>query len=350
MIGLPRLDSREAHLLRKVGAGRRAATGERTLALGYRKAGGERGVTLCGALDGAAVRLWVDARQWCGWLAPMLSVADVSQIPEALRPLLAAWTFETFGEALPRAGHGDAALGWPVGIDAHPGGAGRRHGWWMASVHGERRLDALVLEAPLDWLEALADRLVSAPSDALASGEALEAGEPPAVPRIRAGLVAGWSSVPGTTAQSLRVGDALVLRRAYDVARGEFALFCAAPLARIRWREAGAFSIEECMNEFDDWLDVEPAPVAEPAPQAGSGSASETGSVGMPLAPLVRIVAEIGGLDVPVTELAALKPGDLLTGMASIDELVTLRVGPRVIARATLLDIDGHLAARIETL
>ncbi|GLU33119.1 FliM/FliN family flagellar motor switch protein [Trinickia caryophylli] len=348
MIGLPRLDSHEARLLRKVGAGLRVETGEHALALGYRDAGGESGVTLCGMLEGAPVRLWVDARQWCGWLAPMLSVADVSQIPEALHPLLCAWTFETFGEALTASAHSEAAVPWPVGIDARRGRAGRRCGWWLASTYGERRLDARVLEAPLNWLEALADRLASASGDALAAGDAREAGEPPAVPRIRASLVAGWSGVPGTAAQNLRVGDALVLRRAYDVAQGEFALFCPAPLARIRRREAGAFSIEECMNEFDDWLDVEPAPVAAPAPGDEPGPASAP--AGMPPMPLVRIVAEVGGLDLPVTELAALRPGDLLTGLASIDEWVTLRVGPRVIARATLLDIDGHLAARIETL
>jgi type III secretion protein Q len=89
------------------------------------------------------------------------------------------------------------------------------------------------------------------------------------------------------------------------------------------------------MDTFDDWLDVEP----DIAHDAADIDARE---------PLVTIVAEVGTIDVPLSALAGLAVGDVLTGDASAGELVALKVAGRVIARATLLDIDGKLAARIE--
>ncbi len=188
-----------------------------------------------------------------------------------------------------------------------------------------------MLDAPLEWLDALADRLTPCPIDN------------PSEIRVRATLIAGWSSIARSEAESLRVGDALVLRQAYGVARREFGLFVHKPLARVICGESGAFAIEEVMDDFDDWLDVEPLmPASETEEPLSDVCAAHD--------PIMTVVAVVGGFDVPVSALAALRPGDVLHGQARADELVTLKAGGRAFARATLLDIDGRLAARIETI
>jgi type III secretion protein Q len=334
---LPRLDARAARLLRKVGAGRRIEIDGGALSLAYRREGGN-GLIFSGHLEHNPVQLWIDERAWLHWIEPVLAVADASSIPEELHEALAAWTFDAIGRGLDgSAQYASTALTastqWPAGLSLRTAHVEPRLGWCLRAEQGGRGIDVLVLDAPHDWLDTLADRLAPWRPD-----------NAPEV-RIRAGLLAGWASVARSAVATLRVGDALLLRRAYRVAQGEFGLFMAKPLARLRCgetgdtrdtRDTGIFTIEEVMDKFDDWLDVEP-----PAPTSADRAAYD---------PLVTVVAEVCGFDVPVSALAALKPGDVLTGDVLADELVALKVGGRLIARATLLDIEGCLAARIETL
>ncbi|PTB18619.1 YscQ/HrcQ family type III secretion apparatus protein [Trinickia symbiotica] len=325
---LPRLDERGARLLRKVGAGRRIDFADRALALAYRRSPGGNGLVLSGALGPDPVRLWVDERQWCRWIEPLLAVPDASTIPAELHDALAAWTFDTIGSGLEGSADGEPPP-WPVGASLRGCTVERRLDWCLRAERGNDDLDLLVLEAPVHWLDALADRLAPCPVDDL-----------PEI-RVRTSLVAGWSSIARNLAESLRIGDALVLRQAYRVARGEFGLFANKPLARVEYSEAGVFSIEEVMDDFDDWLDVEPTTPAREKTASDDQVAHD---------PIVTVVAVVGRFDVPISALAALRPGDILDGQARVDELVALKVGGRTIARATLLDIDGRLAARIEAM
>ncbi|HWX13238.1 MAG TPA: type III secretion system cytoplasmic ring protein SctQ [Trinickia sp.] len=334
---LPRLDARAARLLRKVGVGRRIEFDGGALSLVYRRAGGN-GLIFSGGLEHRPVQLWIDEREWLHWIEPVLAVADANSIPEDLHEALAAWTFDAIGRGLGGSAQSGSTASaastsstqWPAGSSLRTAHIEPRLGWCLRAEQGERGVDVLVLDAPHDWLDTLADRLPPWRRD-----------NAPEV-RIRAGLLAGWASVTRSVMATLRVGDALLLRRAYRVAQGEFGLFMAKPIARLRCgetgdtRDAGIFTIEEVMDKFDDWLDVEP-----PAPALDDQASYD---------PLVTVVAEVCGFDVPVSALAALKPGDVLTGDVLADELVALKVGGRLIARATLLDIDGRLAARIETL
>jgi type III secretion protein Q len=67
---------------------------------------------------------------------------------------------------------------------------------------------------------------------------------------------------------------------------------------------------------------------------------------GVPPLP-VDVEIELTRLMVPLSELAALKPGHLLPLRINASEPVLLRVGDRAVARAELVDIEGEVGARI---
>jgi type III secretion protein Q len=69
-------------------------------------------------------------------------------------------------------------------------------------------------------------------------------------------------------------------------------------------------------------------------------------SEGIPPLP-VDVEIELTRLMVPLSELAALKPGALLPLHINVSEPVLLRVGDRVVARAELVEIEGEVGARI---
>ncbi|WP_224244284.1 FliM/FliN family flagellar motor switch protein [Hyalangium gracile] len=70
---------------------------------------------------------------------------------------------------------------------------------------------------------------------------------------------------------------------------------------------------------------------------------------GMPPLP-VDVEIELTRLMLPLSELAALKPGYLLPLRINASEPVLLRVGDRAVARAELVEIDGEVGARILSL
>ncbi|MBZ4419530.1 type III secretion system cytoplasmic ring protein SctQ [Myxococcus sp. RHSTA-1-4] len=69
-------------------------------------------------------------------------------------------------------------------------------------------------------------------------------------------------------------------------------------------------------------------------------------SEGMPPLP-VDVEIELTRVMVPLSELAALKPGALLPLHINANEPVLLRVGDRAVARAELVEIEGEVGARV---
>lgn len=61
----------------------------------------------------------------------------------------------------------------------------------------------------------------------------------------------------------------------------------------------------------------------------------------------VEVEIELTRLRIPVSELATLRPGAVLSLRIGVNEPVTLRVGDRAVARAELVDIEGEIGARI---
>lgn len=69
-------------------------------------------------------------------------------------------------------------------------------------------------------------------------------------------------------------------------------------------------------------------------------------SEGIPPLP-VDVEVELTRVLVPLSELAALRPGVLLPLHINASEPVLLRVGDRVVARAELVDLEGEVGARV---
>ena len=61
----------------------------------------------------------------------------------------------------------------------------------------------------------------------------------------------------------------------------------------------------------------------------------------------VEVEIELTRLRIPISELATLRPGAVLSLRIGVSEPVTLRVGDRAVARAELVDIEGEIGARI---
>ncbi|BBE08762.1 Type III secretion apparatus protein, YscQ/HrcQ family [Mycoavidus cysteinexigens] len=302
-------------LLRKIGAGRRRQHNASTYVLAYQHAGGA-GLILHTHIAGAPVRLWLEAMQWCRWLEPMLVVPAWSAVPADLRDALAAWTCASTDP-------GCADNDWLVGSTIETGYVEPAQDWCLHLEQAERQLTLRVLDAPLAWLDTLADQFEPILAPEL---------NPPA-PRVPVPLVAGWSTLDAQALKQINVGDAILLQHAYRLAEGELCLFMNRPLAVLTHDATGNYTIGNIMDHSNDWLDITPT------------TTSENGSNLM-----VRVVAEAASLQAPLAALAHLSVGDVLDGPAHSDGLVTLTVNGRPVARGLLLDINGHLAVRIEHL
>ncbi len=318
-----RINKQDGELLRKIGAGRGFSLPDSALSLTYRALGGE-GIQLSASINGARVRLWLDADQWCRWIAPVLVAPTWDIVPPGLYGALAAWTCASIGEALTSTQfewiEGNAVAAASVALDM---------AWCLCVQRDGTKLEARVLEAPPGWLAQLADILP--PLETRAS---LEPAAPPRT--LPVSLITGWSRVDTATLKQLRPGDGLILHRASQIANGDLYLFLNRPLATVLHCDTGPYTIEVTMDEFNDWLDVEPAKPATNHLQYGDA--------------LIAVVAEVATIEIPLAQLAALQAGDILDGAIRTDGLVTLKAAGKPIARGMLLDIDGAIAVRIEHL
>lgn len=318
---LTKLSSLEGELLRKLGIGREYVWDGGRLRLGYTEQPTCELVLEC-MLDEQPLRLGMLAEQWCGWLDLELPIPSWQMLAEDLHLPLAALTLEALQKAL-RA----LNLPYPFACKLHetpPTQA--QKGWFLRLEQGDRFLSLQLLEVPLIWLESLINALH--PIYAMDDG----------APAFRApvSLVAGWSTLERTRLHSMHIGDALVMRRACAVAEARLFLFLQRPLATVKLTFPDTIQIEGLMSDFNDWLDVQPAP-----PTNVSISTPD---------PLVTVVVEVASIELALNRLTSLEKGDILQGLIHQDELVTLKVGGRTFAHGILLDIDGQLAARIERL
>ena len=88
-----------------------------------------------------------------------------------------------------------------------------------------------------------------------------------------------------------------------------------------------------------------PAPRAVPSQEVAMPIMKErsAGKASLP----VEVEIELTRLLLPVSELAALRPGGVLPLRISASEPVVLRIGERAVASAELVDIEGEVGARI---
>lgn len=348
---LSRLTEGAGRLLRKVGAGRQLLLENSHLSLTYRHSGGDGLIltadlnhTLQGPVQHCAMQIWVDETQWCRWIEPILTVPDWSAVPAELQTALAAWTLAAAGSDVENTG-----VSWPRGTRLEKGQVATAPDWCLRiEAHG-RQLDMRLLAAPISWLDSIAEFAMPFDSTGTAPKETV----------VAAALIAGWSRVDKKIITHLNIGDALLLQHAYRVADGEFGLFLNQPLACIfssTDNDTYTFTVEDVMNEFNDWLDIEPT-----VPTHGRTATDEVNNTDAAIAGddaenistdniKLSVVVEVAALDVPLSQLATLRSGDVLSGPARSDGLVTLRLAGRPFAYGTLLDIDGWLAVKIESL
>ncbi|HBO5142456.1 FliM/FliN family flagellar motor switch protein [Pseudomonas aeruginosa] len=316
-----KLTQQEGELLRKLGPGRVFAWEGGRLFLGF--ATQQRGeLVLECMLDEQPLQLGMLEAKWLAWTESELSVASWSMLAEDLHLPLAALTVTPIQEALQA-----LALPCPSAhrLDRRPA-QGAYNGWFLRLEYEQRILDLQLLEVPLDWLGSLIEAMQPVPE---------ENDEAPS-PCTPLPLVTGWSTIKRSELLDMRCGDALLLRHAYPVAQAQLVLFMQRPLATVTATFPDTCHIESIMSDFNDWLDVQPAPSnASSAPDAEL---------------LVTVVAEVARIDAPLHKLTVLKKGDILEGPIHKNELVTLQVGGRPFAYGTLLDIDGQLAVRVERL
>jgi type III secretion protein Q len=352
------LSKAEGQLLQKIGMGVGVQSDDSALLLTYQPTGHDAhrideanarvdanvGLQLSMTVQGHPLRLWFSQSQWRAWVEPVLAVPDWQSVPSELRETLATWTCCTIGASCEEQG-----LAWPETGTIAVAPAPAASNWHLSVEQEERRLDMDIVEAPLDWLHALADSL--SPLDAPLATPSAQFPVP---------LIAGWSRLHATQLTQLRSGAALVLHHAYQVAEGELGLLFNSSRATLRSADNGTFIIEDILENFDDWLDLSPdeaethhvAAEREAAASDTDAASDPTPTVARSLAAdtLMTVTAEVATLEATLHQLANLKVGDILPGPARANDRVTLKVGSRAFALGSLLDIDGHLAVRVEQL
>lgn len=320
---IPQLNKAEGRLLKKIGRGVQWDHEQGSFRLSFQRRIAATGLVLHARLEDQSIKLWLDERQWCQWVEPMLVVPSLKMTPQDLRELLACWTLADAGEC-----RGDNDFPWPEGTHLEEGNRDAGMGWQLIILRGERRLELYLPTGSENWLDILAENgfpLVS-------QDETLDM-------MSSAALLAGWSKVAATQMDNLMPGDVLLLQKAWQVTQGQFVLFIERPFASLNQdNESGIFKVEEIMNDFEDWMEVTPTAIP-----AGKTSHEEILS-----GTIVTITVEVAQLNVSLNELSCLEIGSLLSANCSYDGLVTLKVGNNPIARGTLLEIDSQLAVKIE--
>lgn len=273
-----------------------------------------------GALTEAerGVLAYVVARGLAAGAGGALRLSDVVTTPEALRVAL--------GE--PREGAGWLVWSLRVRVGAHVGMARA----WIP----EALLDRTRRPAPLD--EAAAAVL-----GALSVSVAVESGR---------------AALPASELAGLRAGDVVVLdaasaRPCEGGLEGEV-------VARVRggasrWRcalePAGGDGVRLVVRAREQGPAVSRrdrtsggARMDEDGGRAGARMLEAAGDVP------VELVVELARFEMPLAEIAALAPGEVLGTGRALGERVLLRAGDRVVATGELVDVEGELGVRVLSL
>lgn len=189
---------------------------------GWLRIGGE-GLIVTARIDEGTVgevRFWCDAQQWREWLAPWLPVPTFDALPEAWHDIAASLTLASnpasdgggggsTGDSDDGGRGGDA---WPQATRVTPSTVGLA---WRVGVvlHRDgRRLALAWIDGAASWLRERCERaeIDSQPID------------PAGLPQRECLLVAGWADVSRERCDTLRAGDAVILSKSADVAKGAY--------------------------------------------------------------------------------------------------------------------------------
>lgn len=314
----------EAALLRKVGQGTHIQWHEDESAQLFFTGFGGTGLLITGRVGTESLQMWVDESQWCQWIRPIISVNHWASVPGDLHTALLTWCCAALHQRLSAMAIAPLQL-----TEIHASDCALRRGWTVKLVRAEAQLDLHFLLPPLGWLEAINALMVPLP-----------AATSPGTVTIPIALIAGWSEMALSTLSTLRCGDALRLHRVYAVEHGEWGLFTHRPLARVIETPQQQFECGDTMDAWEDWLDFSPA----------REDSSATSISTLPENTTVRVVAQAATLEIALSQLAALKTGDIVDCPVNQTGDLVLLVAGKPLGRGILLKIDDRYAVRIEHL
>lgn len=348
---IPQISKAASQLMGQIGAGLVLSDATTSLRLAYCQREKAQGLLLQTHLNDASTTFWLDETQWCQWVAPMLVVPSWEGVPEELRNLLLLWTLEDAGRV-----RGSNTLPWPAAVAIENGEREAGLYWHLAITCEERQLDLYLPLENTAWVTQLAEYAFPV----------TEGGHHPLKIPVQASLLAGWLRTDCATLNALQTGDALRLQKSWQVQNGDMCLYLDRPLAVVRQddHEDDYFYVEEVMEDFEDWMEVEPEMDDEAEDEyefddeSEDDDESEIESVSVPsISPealvasaAITVTVEVAQIATTIQALGTLAPGAMLQGTASHDGLVTLKVAGRAFARGDLLDIEGALAVRITSL
>jgi type III secretion protein Q len=347
MMKIPQISKAAGQLINQVGAGLMFSDGETRLRIAYCQREKAPGLRLKTHLNDASATFWLDEAQWCQWVAPMLIVPSWQQVPEEFRHLLMLWTLEDAGRV-----RGSNDLPWPASASLESGEREAGLYWHLAITCEERQLDLYLPLENTAWVAQLADYAFP-----VSEGEQQTLTIP-----VQASLLAGWLRTDCATLNKVQPGDALRLQKHWQVKHGAMCLYLDRPLAVVRQddHEDNYFYVEEVMEDFEDWMEVEPEidEESEVEDESEIDDESEIEPVSAPsISPealvasaAITVTVEVAQIATTIQALGTLAPGAMLQGTATQDGAVTLKVAGRAFARGDLLDIDGALAVRITAL
>lgn len=290
-----------------IGEGRRSPDGCCVLHLAPR--GGE-GLLWPVTIGDEQQWVWCTESNWCEWVAPMLSVSTLSDVPAELMTLLVEWG------APPIASFIDEVK-------------------WASPVHGctAKRWDPVLTVRQneceltcrlIDWPVALIDKLARewAPVAERSADELI----------VTASLHIGWSEGRLSQLSQWRVGDGIRIKHA--AALDERQLWLSLPGKRIliEQQETGEYIVQQLVNE--NGLPLED---------------NDDGIVAVDDLSFTLGV-EIGRITVPLAVLTALKPGDCLTGLTQFNDSVRLLLQGQCIGKGNLLQMGDQWVVRIADL
>ncbi|VVD84436.1 translocation protein in type III secretion [Pandoraea iniqua] len=198
------------------------AQGDLQVQAGWLRIGGE-GLIVTARIDEGTVgevRFWCDTQQWREWLAPWLPVPTFDALPEAWHDIAASLTLASNpasdGGCGGSTGDGDdggrGGDAWPQATRVTPSTVGLA---WRVGVvlHRDgRRLALAWIDGAASWLRERCERaeIDSEPID------------PAGLPQRECLLVAGWADISRERCDALRAGDAVILSKSADVAKGAY--------------------------------------------------------------------------------------------------------------------------------
>ncbi|MFL9988949.1 FliM/FliN family flagellar motor switch protein [Paraburkholderia sediminicola] len=301
---------------------------------------GGNGLMLEALIGGERFALWFDEHQWCQWVAPLLPVPALQEVPKDFTGPLAAWTLEPLAAFAEQQGLGN--------MQAVKMGRERVESASAPVICFESqasRLDARVVAAPRGWLKRLAGSMDRLERD-------------PIISTIDVALCIGWVRIDMKELESLNRDCCVVLDCHTEVEKGEFLLCEQGLLATAILDESKSFwTISAISDECEQRMRGDAHGAASSWSLSygvsGVGKRSDqgfthTGEDKMGLNITVMMTAEVARIPVDLETLKSLHPGMLIETAVLFSNQVKLCINGQQVATGQLVRLGERLGVRVE--